>query len=57
MSETLNFIFLLICIIILSIGLVIEGGRISKREGEVDSLLIFFKEQKGGNEDGIYARM
>lgn len=49
MAEKLNFVFLLICIIILSICLVIEGGRISKLEGKVDSLLIFQKAE--GNND------
>lgn len=43
MADILNFVFLLICIIILSIRLVIAGGRISKLEGTVDSLLISLK--------------
>ena len=54
MPETLNFVFLLVCIIILSIRLVITGGRISKLEGRMDSLDIYLKELKEerGGEDG-----
>lgn len=52
MDNVLNFAFLLICIIILSIRLAIAGGRISKLEGEVDSLLISLKKAEGGGEDG-----
>jgi len=60
MNEKLEFAFLLLCIIalaisiILSIRLVIMGGRISKLEGEMDSLLIYLKSKKdeGGNADG-----
>lgn len=52
MAETLNFVFLLVCIIVLSIRLVIAGGRISKLEGKVDSLLIFFEDREEGGEDG-----
>lgn len=51
MAETLNFIFLLVCIIILSIGLVIAGGRISKLEGEVDSLLISLKKPEANDDE------
>ena len=51
MVETLNFVFLLICIIILSIWLVIAGGRISKLEGKVDSLLIYLKKTEGNNDE------
>ena len=54
MAETLNFVFLLICIIILSIRLVIAGGRISELKGRMDSLDIYLKELKeeSGGEDG-----
>lgn len=51
MVETLNFVFLLVCIIILSIRLVIAGGRISKLEGKVDSLLIYLKKTEGNNDE------
>ena len=47
MAEKLNFVFLLFCIIILSIRLVIASGRISKLEGKVDSLLIYHKKAEG----------
>ena len=50
MAETLNFIFLLVCIIILSIMHVIAGGRISKLEGKVDSLLIYLKKAEDNND-------
>jgi hypothetical protein len=50
MAETLNFVFLLVCIIILYIRLVIAGGRISKLEGKVDSLLNFYKKAEGDND-------
>lgn len=49
MDDVLNFVFLLVCIIVLSIRLVIAGGRISKLEGKVDSLLIFLKKAEGEN--------
>ena len=52
MVEKLNFVFLLVYNIILSICLVIAGGRISELKGKVDSLLIFFTEREGGGEDG-----
>jgi len=60
MDEKLEFAFLLVCIIalaisiILSIRLVIMGGRISKLEGKMDSLHIYLKSKKeeGGGEDG-----
>ena len=54
MAEKLNFVFLLVCIIVLSIRLVIAGGRISKLEGRMDSLDIYLKELKEerGGEDG-----
>ena len=45
MIEKLNFVFLLVCIIVLSIRLVIAGGRISKLEGKVDSLLIYLAKE------------
>ena len=54
MVEVLNFVFLLVCIIILSIRLVIARGRISKLEGKVDSLVIYLKElkeERGGEDD------
>lgn len=51
MTETLNFFFLLVCIIVLSVGLVIAGGRISKLEGEVDSLLIYLKKAKANDDE------
>lgn len=54
MHETLNFVFLLVCIIILSIRLVIASGRISELKGRMDSLDIYLKglkEERGG-EDG-----
>ena len=50
MAEALNFIFLLVCIIILLIRLLIDGGRISKLEGKVDSLLISLKKAEGNND-------
>lgn len=50
MAETLNFVFLSVCIIVLSIRLVIAGGRISKLEGKVDSLLISLKKVEGDND-------
>ena len=50
MAETLNFVFLLVCIIALSIGLVIAEGRISELKGKVDSLLIFYKRAEGDND-------
>lgn len=51
MAETLNFDFLLVCIIILSIRLMIARGRISKLEGKVDSLLISLKKAEGNNDE------
>lgn len=45
MAE-LNFAFLFVCIIILSFRLVKAGGRISKLEGKVESLLIFLREKE-----------
>lgn len=54
MAETLNFVFLLVCIIILSIMHVIAGGRISKLKGRMDSLDIYLKElkeERGGEDD------
>lgn len=51
MAEKLNFVFLLVCIIILSIRLVIDGGRISKLEGQVDSLLIFLKKAEANDDE------
>lgn len=50
MAETLNFVFLLACIIILSIRLVIAGGRISKLEGKVDSILISLAKTEENND-------
>lgn len=50
MAEKLNFVFLLVCIIILSIRLVIDGGRISKLEGQVYSLLISQKAEANDDE-------
>jgi hypothetical protein len=48
MAEAL--IFLLVCILVLTTCLVIEGGRISKLEGIVESLLIYFKITEGNND-------
>ena len=50
MAETLNFVFLLVCIIILSIRLVIACGRISKLEGKVDSILISLAKTEENND-------
>ena len=51
MTDILNFVFLLVCIIVLSVRLVIAGGRISKLEGTVDSLLISLKKAEGNNDE------
>lgn len=50
MAEKLNFVFLLVCIIILATRLVIAGGRISKLEGKVDSLLISLAKTEDNND-------
>ena len=54
MADILNFVFLLVCILVLSIKNVIAEGRISELEGKVDSLLIFLKSKAEGNNDEIF---
>lgn len=54
MVDILNFAFLFVCIIVLSVRLVIAGGRISELKGRIDSLDLYLKgpkEERGG-EDG-----
>lgn len=54
MVDILNFAFLFVCIIVLSVRLVIAGGRISELKGRMDSLDLYLKghkEERGG-EDG-----
>lgn len=51
MAEKLNFVFLLVCIIVLAVRLVIAGGRISKLEGKVDSLLISYKKAEANDDE------
>lgn len=46
MADILNFI----CIVVLSVRLVIAGGRISKLEGKVDSLLIYLNAEANDDE-------
>jgi hypothetical protein len=50
MVDILNFVFLLACIILLSIGLVIAEGHISELKGKVDSLFIFLKKEEDGDD-------
>lgn len=50
MADVWNFVFLHACIILLSIGLIIAGGRISELEGKVDSLHISLNKKEDNND-------
>ncbi len=45
MADILNFVFLSVCIIILSIRLVIAEGKISELKGKVNSILIAMRDK------------
>lgn len=50
MVDILNFAFLFVCIIVLSVRLVIAEGHISELKGKVDSLFIFLKKEEDGDD-------